>query len=65
MNADKALLITRPEYDITTRYLSKWSMQVVDEAKAKHNDVVDLEAEKATRERFIGTLERNHLVLSS
>jgi hypothetical protein len=58
VNIQKSLLITRPEYDLTTRYLSKWSVEIVDEAKAKHNDVVDLEGDKVTRERFIGTLEK-------
>jgi hypothetical protein len=58
VNVEKSLLITRPEHDITTRYLSKWSAEIADEAKAKHTDIVDLEAEKATRERFIGTLEK-------
>lgn len=58
MDVEKSLLITRPEHDITTRYLSKWSAEIADEAKAKHTDVVDLEGKKATRERFIGTLKK-------
>ena len=60
MNTKKSILITRPEHDLTTRYLSKWSVEIVDEAKAKHNDVVDLQGDKATRVRFISTLEKRN-----
>jgi hypothetical protein len=58
VNTDKSLLITRPEHDLTTRYLSKWSDEIVSEAEAKHFEVIDLKGEKANRERFIGTLEK-------
>jgi hypothetical protein len=53
-----SLLITRPEHDLTTRYLSKWSEEVISEAEKKHIEVVDLDGEKAERTRFIGTLEK-------
>jgi hypothetical protein len=54
----KVILVTRPEHDITTRYISKWSEKVIDEARSKGHDVVDLDGAKATRERFIGTLKK-------
>lgn len=54
----KTILITRPEHDITTKYLSKWSEKIIKEAKDKGYSVVDLKGDKATRNRFIGTLEK-------
>ena len=57
MNTDKSLLITRPEHDLTTRYLSKWSGGVIDEAKKEYIACIDLNGEQANRERFIRTLE--------
>ncbi len=58
MNIDRSLLITRPEHDLTTRYLSKWSEEVIGEAEKKHVAVIDLHGEKANRVRFIGTLDK-------
>jgi hypothetical protein len=53
-----SLLITRPEHDFTTRYLSKWSEEIISEAEKKHIEVIDLDGEKAERTRFIETLEK-------
>ncbi len=55
----KSILITRPEHDITTHYISKWSEKIIDEAKNKGCDVIDLYREKANREKFIGTLQKS------
>jgi len=54
----KTLLITRPEHDAGTRYLSKWSEKIIDIAKDKGINVIDLHREKAGRDRVIGTLEK-------
>ncbi|OGG87075.1 hypothetical protein A3B87_03655 [Candidatus Kuenenbacteria bacterium RIFCSPHIGHO2_02_FULL_39_13] len=43
----KILLITRPDYDITTRYLSAWSKKVIELAEKKNVQVLDLKREKA------------------
>lgn len=48
---------------MTTRYLSKWSNDIIDEAKSKGYEVVDLEGKKATRARFIGTLKKKSAIL--
>lgn len=53
-----SLLITRPEYDPTTHYLSKWSEKIIKEAKAKRINVIDLWRDKANRNRVIGILEK-------
>lgn len=53
-----SLLITRPENDFTTRYLSKWSEKIIKEAKDKGINVIDLWRGKANRNRVISTLEK-------
>jgi len=60
---DKTLLITRPENDETTFYISKWSEKIIDEAKRKSVRVIDLHREKANRERVVGTLEKTSIKL--
>lgn len=54
----RALLISRPEHDEPTHYLSKWSQQIIDMAKQRKVGVIDLHREKANRNRVIGTLEK-------
>ena len=54
----KSLLITRPEHDLTTRYISKWSEKIIQEAKDKRIEVIDLHGEKANRERVLGILKK-------
>lgn len=54
----KSLLITRPEHDETTLYLSKWSEKIIKEAKRKGINVIDLYRDKAIRNRVVGTLEK-------
>lgn len=55
---DKTVLITRPEYDAPTLYLSKWSEKIIDEANAKGVRVIDLHRDKANKKRVVGTLEK-------
>ena len=54
----KSLLITRPEHDLTTRYISKWSEKIIQEAKDKRIEVIDLHREKANRGRVLGILKK-------
>jgi len=54
----QTLLITRPEHDPATLYLSKWSEVIIDEAHRKSAKVIDLRREKANRKRVIGILEK-------
>lgn len=54
----RTLLITRPEHDAGTSYLSKWSEKIIDLAEDKGIKVIDLHREKASRDRVIGTLEK-------
>ena len=43
------MLITRPEHDKTTHYLSNWSKEIIDIAEGKNIKVFDLNREKAIR----------------
>ena len=43
------MLITRPEHDKTTHYLSNWSKEIIDIAEDKNIKVFDLNREKAIR----------------
>lgn len=54
----KSLLITRPNYEITTRYLYVWNKKVIKEAKKKGINVLDLEKEKAVKKEFIGRMRK-------
>lgn len=56
----KSLLITRPEYDDTTRYLSKWSEKIIEGTKDKGIHIIDLWRDKANRKRVIGILEKRN-----
>lgn len=52
------LLITRPDYEVTTHYISSWSKHIIDEAVKKNFDLIDLTKDKATQKRFLGILNK-------
>lgn len=52
------ILITRPEHDNRTRYLSRWSECIIEEANKKGFTVIDLQGEKATRADFEGRIRK-------
>ena len=52
----KSLLITRPNYEITTRYLYVWNKEVIKEAKNRGIGVMDLRREKANKKEFTGRM---------
>lgn len=54
----KTILVTRPEYDPTTRYLSCWSKPVIDQAKKSGCKVVDLVRNRANRREFEGVIKK-------
>jgi hypothetical protein len=53
-----SILITRPEHDHGTRYLSRWSEYVIEAAKKKGLEVIDLHREKAARADFEGRMRK-------
>ena len=52
------LLITRPRYDYTTRYISAWAEPVVQSAKSKGHHVLDLQEERANRQEVESMLKK-------
>lgn len=52
----KSILITRPDYDIATHYLSVWATQTISSAEAHGFSISDLDKNKATSKRFAGVI---------
>lgn len=55
---DVRILISRPEHDPGTRYLSHWSNKVIEDAQKKGVSVIDLHKEKATKKEFEGRIKK-------
>lgn len=56
----KHLLITRPEHDYTTRYLSAWSEKLFDLIKNKGYSIIDLYRERANRKEIESVLSKRN-----
>lgn len=49
---NRMLLITRPDHDITTHYLSVWSKKIIELADKKNISVLDLKRKKANKKEL-------------
>lgn len=54
----KTIIITRPEHDPGTKYLSKWSQKIITLAEKKGFQVIDLKEKKASRKDLTGRLKK-------
>ena len=54
----KKFLITRPEHDDTTHYLSNWCKKIMEVANAKGISILDLNREKATKKEFASMVQK-------
>ena len=54
----KKFLITRPEHDDTTHYLSNWCKKIMEVANAKGISILDLNREKATKKEFASMIQK-------
>lgn len=54
-----SLLVTRPNFDLTTRYISVWAEKIVEFAKSKNKIVFDLRKERANREEFESMIRKH------
>lgn len=54
----KKFLITRPEYDDTTHYLSNWSRKIIEAANSKGIKLFDLHRDKANRAEVTSMIEK-------
>jgi len=52
------IIITRPEHEIVTRYLSRWSKNFIKEAEKKGYTVLDLYRDKANKKELEGRIEK-------
>ncbi len=52
------LIVTRPQYDLTTRYLSAWAREIINLAEKKGFEVFDLEKERANKKEFVGRIHK-------
>lgn len=52
------LIMTRPQHDLTTRYLSGWAVEIKKLAEEKGVEVIDLLKEKANAMEFTGRMEK-------
>jgi len=52
------LLVTRPNHDVTTRYLSVWAEEIITLARERGVKVIDLSGHKATKKEFSGRVEK-------
>lgn len=52
------MMITRPEHDPGLRYLSAWSSKVIEVAKDKGFEVIDLKGTKVTKTEFEGRIRK-------
>lgn len=53
-----SILITRPEHDPTTKYISCWSQIIIDLASSKGITVFDLKKESANRKELVGRIKK-------
>lgn len=54
-----SLLVTRPNFDLTTRYISTWAKKIITLAKEKGSDVFDLDKNRANRKEFESMVTKN------
>lgn len=60
---NRAILITRPNHDLITTYLFKWSEHIIKLAKSKNIPVLDLSGSKANEKNFTSYIIKNNPVL--
>lgn len=54
-----SLLVTRPNSDLTTRYISTWAEKIMDVAKEKGVKIFDLDKKRANRKEFESMMKKN------
>ncbi|MCK5416048.1 hypothetical protein KAI92_01320 [Candidatus Parcubacteria bacterium] len=52
------IIITRPEHDLTTKYISLWAEEIIKLADEKGIEVVDLKRNKAINREFVGRVKK-------
>jgi hypothetical protein len=52
------MIVTRPEHDLTTKYISFWAEEIISLAKKKGMDVIDLKKNKANKLELAGRIKK-------
>ncbi len=52
------MIVTRPEHDLTTKYISLWSEEIIKLARKKDIEVIELKRGKANRKGFISRVKK-------
>lgn len=52
------IIITRPQHDVTTKYISSWAEEIISLAKKKGIEFVDLIRDKANRKELEGRIKK-------
>ncbi|MDD4989710.1 MAG: hypothetical protein PHW31_00130 [Candidatus Pacebacteria bacterium] len=52
------IILTRPQYEITTKYLSCWAGEIIILANKKGAEVLDLAKEKARKNELVGRIKK-------
>ncbi|NQV12732.1 MAG: hypothetical protein HQ530_00315 [Parcubacteria group bacterium] len=52
------IIVTRPQHDVTTRYLAGWAEEIIDLARKKGVTVIDLNKDKANKDGFVGRMKK-------
>lgn len=58
-----SLLVTRPNFDLTTRYISVWAKKIIVLAQEKGNKVFDLDKKRANRKEFESVIRKKETSL--
>ncbi len=58
--ANKSIVITRPNHENTVAYLHSWASGIIELARNKDFDIVDLEGEKANRKSFDSVIKNKN-----
>lgn len=57
---NKTILVTQPEYDYTTRYISAWAEKVIQYAKDKNNNVIILKNNRTNKNIFKSVVNKTN-----
>src|SRR3990167_4476360 len=52
------ILVTRPDHDFTTRYISAWADEYIKLAPVKGFSIIDLRRHRASREEFESVIKK-------
>lgn len=52
------LIITLPEHDLITKYITVWSNQILDSAKKSGAKIIELRREKAIKKELLGRIKK-------